>query len=232
MRRLLAAGLLLAVSAAASWSLPLQYGFSIGSTLGMAAGSDWDAVKESVRSYFESYGFSVSVRDGIGAGWNMGAFVETPLLGPLRLRLGLAYDEPSAAMRITNTADPEDWVRWIERYRLLEAPAVLSLQLGKGFSLLGGGFGAWRVGDLREIIDGPSDRDTSSVSAEGYADFLFGVTAGVEFAQRIGSSESLYLDVQYLHALSPITDLEAPGTNDFYLRSLLICIGMSVSTGQ
>jgi hypothetical protein len=232
MRRLLAAGLFLAATTVVSVSLPLRYGFSLGSSLGMAAGSDWDAVKESIHSLYESYGYSVSVRDGIGAGWNMGTFVETPLAGPLRLRLALAYDEPSAAMRITNTLDPDDWVRWIERYRLLEVPAVLRLQLGKGFALLGGGFGAWRFGDLREIIEGPSDRDTSSVSAEGYADLLFGVTAGIEFTRQISTSESLYFDVQYLHALSPITALEAPGTNDFYLRSLLICVGVSMSAGE
>ena len=227
MKRLLAACFLLATSAAISWSLPLRYGLSVGSTLGMAAGSDWDAVKAGIQSDYELLGSSVSIRDAVGAGWNMGAFVETPLLGPLSLRLGLAYDEPSAGMRITNTLDPDDWARWIERYRLLEVPATLGLRLGKGFSVFGGGFGAWRFGDLREIVDGPSDRVTNSVPAEGYADFLLGVIAGIEFTQRTGSSESLYIDVQYLHELTPITNLEAPAANDFYLRSLLICVGVA-----
>jgi len=232
MKRHVAVGLLLTAAVVISWSHPIRYGFWVGSTLGMAAGSDWDGIKQSVQDDFASSGLSVSVRDAVGAGWNMGGFVETPLLGPFSLRLALAYDEPSAGMRITNTADPDDWARWIERYRLLEAPATLILSLGKGFSLFGGGFGAWRFGDLREIVDGPSDRDTSSAPADGYADLLYGVTAGFELVRRTTSSESLYLDVQYLHALSPITDLDPPAANDFYLRSLLISVGVSLSAGR
>lgn len=232
MKRFVAVGCLVTAVTVVSWSLPLRYGFWIGSTLGMASGSDWDVIKQIVRDDFASSGITVSVRDAVGAGWNMGGFVETPLLGPLSLRLGLAYDEPSAGMRITENADPDNWARWIERYRLLEAPVTLILSLGKGFSVFGGGFGAWRFGDLREIVDGPSDRNTSSVPADGYADLLYGVTAGFELVRRATSSESLYLDVQYLHALSPITDLEAPATNDFFLRSLLISVGVSLSAGR
>jgi hypothetical protein len=232
MRRTVAVGTLLAAVAAFSWCLPLRYGFSIGSTLGMAAGSGWDDVKASVQGYYESLGYSVSIRDGVGAGWNAGAFVETPPFGPLSLRLGLAYDEPSAPMRITNDLDPDDWVRWIERYRLFEVPAVLCLQLGKGFSIFGGGFGAWRFGDLREIVDGPADRDTSSVSDEGYVDLLYGLTAGIEFEVRTALSESPYIDIQYLHALSPLTDLDPPASNAFFLRSLLISVGVALSAGR
>jgi hypothetical protein len=232
MRRAVAVGTLLAAVAAFSWCLPLRYGLSIGSTLGMAAGSGWDAVKADVNAYYESLGYSVSIRDGVGAGWNTGAFVETPPLGPLSLRLGLAYDEPSAAMRITNNLDSDDWVRWIERYRLLEVPAALCLRLGRGFSIFGGGFGAWRFLEIREILDGPSDRDTSSVSDEGYTDLLYGLTAGIEFSIRTAPSESMYIDIQYLHALSPLTDLDPPASNAFFLRSLLISVGVALSAGK
>ncbi|OHD72263.1 MAG: hypothetical protein A2177_09610 [Spirochaetes bacterium RBG_13_68_11] len=232
MKRAVAVGFLLLAAAAFCWSLPVRFGFAVGSTLGMATGADWDAVKSSVQSYYESYGYSVSIRDGVGIAWNMGAFVETPVVGPLSLRLGLFYDEPSAVMRITNNLDSDDWARWIERYRLLEVPAVLRLRLGTQFSILGGGFGAWRFGDLREIIDGPSDdRSTSNVPDTGYADLLYGVTAGIEFKENT-AGEAVFIDIQYIHVISPITDSDPPATNDFYLRGLMISIGVSTTAGK
>jgi hypothetical protein len=231
MKRLISVGFLLLAAAAFCWSAPLMIGFSVGSTLGMAAGSDWEAVKANVQSYYASYGYSVSIRDGVGVGWNMGAFVEASVVGPVSLRLGVAYDEPSAAMRITNNFVPDDWARWIERYRLLEVPAELRLRLTPGFAILGGGFAAWRFGDLREIIDGPSDRDVNTVADTGYADFLYGVTAGIELKET-GVAQPVFLDIRYVHAITPITDLDPPAANDFRVRSLVISVGTSFPVGK
>ncbi len=231
MKRVVCVALAFLIACACSWGLPVRAGLRLGAMTCRAFGSDWELIKDGMQSMYEYYGYSVDVDDGLGTAFTGGLFLEVPAQGRLALQLELFYNQYSAPIRIENKYDSDDWVRWIERYRVVEVPVLARLRFGPQFSVLAGGVAAWRFGDLVEIIDGPhDDTETEKVDATGYADFLYGLVAGIEMRSPTDRpGEALFLlDIRYVRLLSPITDLDPPSDNDFFVGGVAVSIGIGL----